>query len=309
MGGTARAVGGGGSRALSGFAPERAGPGLSARARRDPLAFILGQGERWGLISVCLAVALSLHAAMLIFAFVTGLLHDLRLVVDEDRARLHDFFWRQYDVEVEKPKDEPKPEPPPPPPEPPPPEPAPAPKAQPRVEEDPYKNAAPVPAQAAKVLTAEPKADDPVDLPTIVSGEGNAVGGVQSGQGKGDGITMSKSASHDGVPGGRGSAVAVPVGPPAEDKSRPIKLAGGSSWNCPFPPEADADQIDQAMVTVQITVRPDGSVSSAAVVSDPGHGFGRAARLCALSKHLQPALDRSGTAIVMSSPVNIRFSR
>jgi periplasmic protein TonB len=307
MAGSARAIErghDGGSPALTGFARARSAP---VRGRRDPLSFILGPSERWGLISICFAIALWLHVTMLIFALVTGLLHDLKAAIHEDRARLHDYFWREYNVEVEKPKDEPKPEPPPP--DPVPPEPVAAPKSAPRVEEDPYKNAAPIPAQAAKVLTADSKKDDPVELPTIVSGDGNALGGVQSTDGKGDRITMSRSATHEGVPGGRGTVAAVPVGPPAEDKSRPIKLAGGSSWNCPFPPEADADQIDQAVVTVQLTVRADGSVSSAAVISDPGHGFGRAARLCALSKRLEPALDRAGTPIGASSPVNIRFSR
>src|SRR5262249_19188321 len=81
---------------------------------RAPLALILGPGERWDLISIALAVAFSLHLAMLVVAIVAGLLHDLHLVVEDGRSRLHDFFWRQYDVEIEKPKEEVKPEPPPP---------------------------------------------------------------------------------------------------------------------------------------------------------------------------------------------------
>jgi protein TonB len=160
------------------------------------------------------------------------------------------------------------------------------------------------------VLTAEPKNDEPVELPTIVSGEGNALGGMQSGQGKGEQITMQRSASLQGTPGGRGTASAAPPPPPpGVDKSRPIGLAGGTSWNCPFPPEADADQIDQAVVGVRVTVRTDGSASSVVVVSDPGHGFGRAAKACALARRYQPALDRTGTPIVSSSMVNVRFSR
>jgi protein TonB len=282
-----------------------------ARGARDPLSIILGDGERWDLFSLCVGIAVALHVGMLLFAIVTGLLRDLRVVVDEDRARLHDYFWRQYDVEIEKPKVEPPPEPPPPEPAP---EPAPAPKlAAKPVEDDPYKNAAPVPAKAAAVLTQAQKEDEPVDLTKdgFVSGDGNAVGGMQSGNGKGDKVTMAKSAAHDGVPGGtgKGPATPPPPPPPTEDRSREVQLVGGSSWNCPFPPEADAEQIDQAVATVQVTVRPDGSASDARVVSDPGHGFGRAARGCALARHYQPALDRSGTAILKSIPVNVRFSR
>ena len=88
-----------------------------------------------------------------------------------------------------------------------------------------------------------------------------------------------------------------------------MQLAGSSTWSCPFPPEADADQIDEAVVTVQVTVRPDGSALSASVVSDPGHGFGRAARACALGRRYQPALDRSGSPTAASAPVNVRFNR
>jgi periplasmic protein TonB len=282
-----------------------------ARGRRDPLALILGPRESWDLISICLAIALFVHGSALGVAIVQNLLHDLHLAVDDNRGRLHDFFWRQYDIEVEKPKDEPKPEPPPP--EPPPPEPAPAPKAvTPPKEDDPYKDAKPLPtpAQAAKILTAAPKDDDPVELPTIVSGEGTALGGVQSGEGKGDKITMNRNASPQGVPGGKGTVAAPPPPPPpTEDKSRPVGLPAGTGRNCPFPPEADGDQIDTAVAVVQITVRPDGSVLSAAVVSDPGHGFGRAARICALGWRVTPALNRAGEPVAQTVPVNVNFRR
>jgi protein TonB len=280
--------------------------------RRDPLSIMLGNAERWDIITVFVGVAFSLHVAMLTFAMVSSLLAQLHSLMGDNRAALHDFFWRQYDVEVVKPKDEPKPEPPPP--EPPPPEPAPAPvvKQAPKpVEEDPYKNLAPTPAKAAKVLTAEPKPDDPVELPTIVSGEGTALGGMQSAAGTGERITMAKAANINGTPGGRGSVVAPPPPPPppTEDKSRPVGLAGSASWNCPFPPEADADQIDRAVVGVSVTVRADGSAASISVVNDPGHGFGRAAKSCALARSYKPALDRSGTAITTTATINVHFNR
>jgi protein TonB len=175
-------------------------------------------------------------------------------------------------------------------------------------EDDPYKDVAPVPAQAAKIVTAEPKDDEPVALDGFVTGDGTALGGMQSGEGKGDHVTMQRRASLTGVPGGRGTASAAPPPPPAEDRSRGVGLIGGSA-NCPFPPEADTDQIDQATATVQVTVRPDGSVLSATVTSDPGHGFGRAARLCLMGKRFQPQLDRSGTPMLGSAPVNVRFNR
>jgi protein TonB len=184
--------------------------------------------------------------------------------------------------------------------------PAPVRKAEPKpADDDPYKS----PAEAAKLLTAHPKSDDPVELPTIASGDGNAFGGMQSGRGKGDAVTLEKGAASDGTPGGNGKGVAPAPSPPPQDRSRPIALLGSSSWNCPFPPEADAEQIDRAIVGVQVTVSPDGGALSVSVVSEPGHGFGRAARACALARRYQPAADRSGAPVTSTSLINVRFNR
>lgn len=289
-----------------------ASPRSPGAPRRDPLGLILlGAGDRWDVISIFMGVAVALHVALLVFAIVGGMLKDIHDAVTDGRARIHDFLFRQYEVEVIKPKEAPPPEPPPEP-EPPPPAPAPVAKAAKPVDDDPYKDVATPPAQATKVLTAAPKEDEPLDLTDkgFVSGEGNAVGGQQSGDGKGDKVTMARKASLTGVEGHHGTAPApMAPPPPTEDKSRSVQLSGGSTRNCPFPPEADADQVDQAVATIQVTVRPDGSVLSANIVSDPGHGFGRAARFCMLGRHFQPALDRSGSPIVGSTPVNVSFTR
>ena len=59
-----------------------------------------------------------------------------------------------------------------------------------------------------------------------------------------------------------------------------------------------------------VTVRPDGSPLSVKVVSDPGHGFGRAARMCALGRRYTPGLDREGKPMVGTlGPINVRFTR
>jgi protein TonB len=126
------------------------------------------------------------------------------------------------------------------------------------------------------------------------------------------------------VPTGRPIAIPVPPTPgepppaapvpptasgAAEPPARPVGLVRGSKWRCPFPPEADIAKIDQAVVTVRVTVQPDGTASSATVTSDPGYGFGRVARLCALGMHYSPAVDRTGTPITASAPVTVRFQR
>ncbi|HPB98387.1 MAG TPA: energy transducer TonB, partial [Polyangiaceae bacterium] len=95
------------------------------------------------------------------------------------------------------------------------------------------------------------------------------------------------------------------------DCSRGATIAQGTNWSsCPFPPEADVDQVDYAVVTLVVTVRADGTARSVQVVSDPGHGFGRAARMCALSKRYQPAWDRDGNAIMATTPpIRVTFTR
>lgn len=284
--------------------------GVRLVRRADPLAAMIGPGERLEPFYVAGGLAVVLHAAMLASAIATGLLKDLHEAVYEERVRIHDFFWRQYEVDLkpEAPKPE---EPPPPPPEPPPPAPAPAPKAPAKEEDDPYKNLPAMPAHAAPVLVRDdPDKVEDLTGNTVVTGDGTATYGQLSASGKGDNPTMDRNASLHGVPGGHGTAAAPPPPPPpGPDLSRSLALAGGTSWNCPFPPEADSDQVDSAVVRVQVTVRPDGSASSVSVLADPGHGFGRAARLCALNKRYQPALDRTGTAIVSSAPVTVRFNR
>lgn len=289
----------------------------------DPARAILRASNRlaanndWFYTGVLLAIAL--HLAVLGYAFAKNYLWELRDLLQATRAELHEYFWTQYDVDLApkpKPVEEKPEEQPPPPPDPAPaPVAAPAPKAEPKLKDDPYEQPPPAPAQAAKVLT-QPADDDPDKVEDltgfkIVSGEGSAVGGMQSAQGKGNTITKAPNANLNGVPGGTGTGTApVAAAPGAPDRSQPATLVGGSSWSCPFPPEADAEQIDSAVVTLVVTVRPDGSPLSASVISDPGHGFGRAARLCALGRRYNAALDKTGAPITAQTPpIKVRFTR
>lgn len=276
------------------------------------MRLVLGTPEDEAPFYASAGVAFVLHATMLAFAIAAGMLKDMHLAVEDNRARLHDYFWRVYDVEIpkEERKVEEKPAEPPPEPEP---EPLPTAKAPTPKDDDPYKDVPPTPAKAAAVLTQKENPDEPVDLTkdanAFATGDGSATYGQVSAAGTGTAPVMSPHASLQGRPGGTGTGGPRTPPPPAEDKSRPISLVGGSSWNCPFPPEADADQIDQAVVTVQVTVKPDGSALKADVIADPGHGFGRAARVCALARRYNPALDRAGAPVLSSYPVNVRFNR
>jgi protein TonB len=226
--------------------------------------------------------------------------------VREARAVVRDFVGAQLDVEL---KPEPPPPPPPPPetpPEPPPPEPAaPPPKAA-KVEKAPPPPAA---AQAAKVLTKND--DEPVDLTgnTIVQGNAETyAGGITASNGTSKGPVYDRNARPNGVVGGRGAPDA-----PAVDLARAAAPAS-SNWNCShlFPPEADAEDINQATVSIVVTVKPDGTAGPVSVLkaNPPNVGFERAARSCALTQRYTPALSRAGQAAEgKTAPFTVRFTR
>jgi protein TonB len=219
---------------------------------------------------------------------------------------VHARIVETYDIDVTKP-----PEPPPPPPEPEKEEPkaAPAPVAR----DTKLDNTPPPAAAAAKaseVLTQQPNPDEPVDLTnSFVTGNADTyAGGVTQATGTSDTAVYARKVAPGGTQGGTGKA----PGPPAAavDRSRPASLAGSKDWKCDFPPEADIDQVDQAFVVVQVATRPDGSPERVNVLSDPGHGFARAARICAMKERYEPALDRDGNAIAgQTKSIRIRFER
>jgi protein TonB len=168
----------------------------------------------------------------------------------------------------------------------------------------------PAPAQAGKVLTAEPDPNEPVDLTgnTIVTGSADAyAGGTTTANGT-SATAVRGLASPKGVAGGTGALTAAPatVGP---DRSHAAVLGGGKEWNCPFPPEADAAQVDDARVMLEVQIRADGSAGSVTVLKDAGYSFGREARTCALRQHHTPATDHDGNPIASTIKVSVHFSR
>jgi protein TonB len=163
----------------------------------------------------------------------------------------------------------------------------------------------PAPAQAGKVLTAEPDPNEPVDLTgnTIISGNADSYAG---------GVTAANGTSPVAVrgvtnPNGPPATAVAPAGP---DRSRRASVVDSNAWlTAPFPPEADQAQIDDAHVTIQIDVRSDGIPSAVRVLKDPGHGFGREARKYALGLHYNPALDRDGNPVASVFTLPIHYSR
>jgi protein TonB len=154
------------------------------------------------------------------------------------------------------------------------------------------------PAQAGRLAVAS---ESPVDFTgtAFVVGSGSSYAG---------GTTTRTGTSHtpaSGVvaPGASGDGSA------ARSRARAVSL-DQAAWSCPWPAEADARQVDQETVVLRVVVRADGRADRVDLVDDPGFGFGRAARLCALGTRFQPARDPAGDPIAaLSPPIRVHFSR
>jgi periplasmic protein TonB len=190
------------------------------------------------------------------------------------------------------------------PPAPPPPAPAPAPRVAraPAPVKAPPRDAPPSPppaepAQAAAVVAVD-AAEAPLDFTgfDIVSGSSERYAG---------GVTASNGRSTKAVPGSAAEA----SGPASPGKARSVQLPA-RSWSCPWPREADALRIDEQTVVLRVVVTPEGRVTSAELLSDPGHGFGQAALACAREVRFDAALDAEGRPYLAASPpIRVRFTR
>jgi outer membrane biosynthesis protein TonB len=271
-------------------------------AARDPMNAVIDLDKKKAGLST--GIVLSTIAQILFvlgIGFITswGLMSWTQRVQAEIRARLR----ADYEIEIKEEQPPPEPEK----------EPEPTPQPVQAVQQVHNNNAPPppaAPAAAAPALTANP--DDVVDLTnTIVTGDGGGGGAVQMNNGTGSGAA---TAVATGVPGGTGapSAAPAPVAPPPAptvDKSRAAREVSGNWRWCPFPAEADMAQIDEARVTMEVTLRADGTPERARVLADPGNGFGAQARSCAMRAKYTGALDRDGNPIPTTFRFNVTFSR
>jgi hypothetical protein len=108
------------------------------------------------------------------------------------------------------------------------------------------------------------------------------------------------------------SAAPVVVAPPVArgpDRSAPARLGGKVTWRCPWPKEADPE-MRHVSVRAQARVRADGAALRVTILDEPGWGFGREARLCALSHTYVPALGHDGLpADGDTLPFSVYFDR
>ena len=261
---------------------------------RDPLTRVMDLGSSVAARGVLIGIVFTLFVHGTAMARAALIPLELIRWTQSIRAEIHNRLVSSYEIDVLK--------------VPPPPEPAPVPdEAKPEVKEPPppvvvktVKEDEPPPpppaaAQAGAILT-DP--NEPIDFTGGGFAVGNAAtfaGGVTHASGTSTTAVRDHGARPDGVPGGTGAG---PVRPPTTpDRTRAATRSGSSDWKCPWPAEADAEQIDDAFVTVQVSVKPNGHADKVAVLNDPGHGFGREARLCAMRETYNAAFDREGNAI------------
>lgn len=193
-------------------------------------------------------------------------------------------------------------------PEPSPPEPQPADKPSPKPKEVPAEStsdnkAAPAPAQAGEVVSQDSPDSQVADFTDFEMTEGSGddyAGGVTASDGTSTESVGKDEVHEDGVADGTGE------GPASGSPARPA----GTDWDCTWPKQARSLSTDEETVTLRVNVKADGTPTQATVLSNPGHGFGRAARRCALSRSYQPATNRSGQAIsAQTPPIRVRFTR
>jgi protein TonB len=281
----------------------------------DPLDRVWYETRRENRVGMALGLAgaLFLHGASAAHGFTALLDLEAFSIVVKDAVR--EDVSATYAVEVNKPPPEAKPEPEPPtPPEPEPQKPQYAAKTESQAS-SPEPQQAAAPAEAGKVLTSAPDPSEPVDLTDqgFISGEGDRfAGGVTAAAGTSKVAVRDTNAKVGGVPGGTGTGTKPPAPPPApkENLSRPA-LPVSTNWDdCGFPPEADVEQIDFMRVSVVVTVGTDGRAQNVTVLKDPGYGFGRFARQCAMRKTYNVGLDVNGKpAATTTPPIVVRFTR
>jgi protein TonB len=273
--------------------PQDQAPRQDQRPRVVDVVFAAATPEHRLPMLVAMLVALAIHVAMVVWA-----LHSERSLESWSAAvaaRVHAELSREQFVELAKP-----PPPPPPPPEQKPPPPPPTlPKAR-AVHRDPPTHRPPPPAQAGNIIAREPNPNAPADLtgePFVTGTASTYAGGVTTSSGTNPVAVQSREVDPHAPPG-------------AHDRSSPVSLEDADWRSCPWPREAQAEQINEQTVVLRVVVRPDGTVESVKILADPGHGFGPQAFDCALRTRFTPARDRQGRPIkAQSPPLRVRFTR
>jgi periplasmic protein TonB len=265
--------------------------GLPLSPRIADLVFQAEPAGRWRRWALGSALVAALYGGA--FALVSRLGSSLGPWSAEMSARIHEAIAMERSVEVTLP----------PPPAPLPPVPVEeAPHvAVSRAPRAPHTQAAraPSPAQAGQLAADSPEPADFTGTAFIV-GSGTSYAG---------GTTFSSATSRKAALGSGAPEAPKAASASARSQARLVSL-DQSAWNCPWPAEADAEQVNEQTVVVRATVGADGRPEHVDVLSDPGLGFGRAARLCAQRTRFEPARNAAGQPIAAQSPpIRVHFYR
>jgi protein TonB len=255
------------------------------------LVFLAEPTGRWRRLALGSAVVVALYGG--VFALVSGMGNSLGPWSAEMAARIHEAIAIERAVEVT---------PPPPPPELPS---APVPEAphiaisrSVRAPHAQQARATP-PAQAGQLAGVSPEPADFTGTPFIVGSGTSYAGGATTSSGTSRKATLGPMAPE------------APRSAPSSVRSRARAVTlDQSAWNCPWPAEADAEQVNEQTVVLRASVRADGRAEHVDVLSDPGFGFGAAARLCTLRTRFEPARDVAGQPVpAQSPPIRVHFYR
>jgi protein TonB len=270
-------------------------PVLNKLVARSPrivdLVFLAEPAGRWRRLAFGGVVVLALYGGA--FALVSRLGGSLGPWTAEMAARIHEAIAMERAVEVT-----------PPPPATPPPS-APAAEAPhiavSRSARAPH--AEPVrttpPAQAGQLAAVSSEPADFTGVAFLV-GSGTSYAG---------GATTNSGTSKEAALGPVGPEATVVKSTVVRSRARQVSL-DQSAWNCPWPAEADAEQVNEQTVVLQASVGTDGRADRVDVLSDPGFGFAAAARMCALRTRFEPAHDVAGQPIAAQSPpIRVHFFR
>jgi TonB family protein len=167
-------------------------------------------------------------------------------------------------------------------------------------------------ARAGALLTAKEDHaaapdDSPVDFVTDPQGTSYGAGVVARGGAADFGVRGATASGVGQVP------ALLPVArddgiTPAANLSRAARLTEADACRGYYPSEAS---VDEATAVINVVVKANGDVASAAVVSESpqGQGFGRAARTCLATKRFAAAQDRRGQEVTARATIRVRFSR
>ncbi len=160
-------------------------------------------------------------------------------------------------------------------------------------------------ATAAAVVTRLDDPADPVDMTGFVVGTATAYAGGTTAS---SGTSTNAVRSQTGI-NGDGNGQSAPSNEPVVDRTRPPGVVGDTEWNCPFPREADEARIRSATAVIRVAVDATDQVVRVEVIRDPSHGFGEAARRCAMSKTWRAARNAAGQPVAGTVTVRVRFIR